>query len=496
MSFSLCGRKICWLGLCLLSLVSTVRAEVTTLAAQSLREYVKQTQGRQAYGLYVGGQKAGWMVFESKLGKRGEMDVAIISSQEYISLHLAGAKTTMRSKQSTYYGLEGDGPIVFVSKETVEDGKAATYLAQRQSDGLLITTHRDGREVRRKKVQTQDNLAAQKKFGDWLTSSPAPNAEFWTPSLTIEKEHDEKYKQVYKGAQTIAWGGVPTEVYTLDMYYGGAPIEMEVKANGFPLRGKFGGLIDFRAEEEAVAKKMDGQQIDLLAASLIPVDRDLGESGKVRSLRIELSGLGSYTLPTSHRQVISRRGEGVLEVEMRRDFRLPGGEPLSPDERLNALKATTTLNADDPAIEKLARQIVGEERSPLLVAEALQKWVFKNLRKSMAANASSATEVLAARAGDCTEHTLLFVALARAVGLPARDVGGIMYAPADRPIFGWHAWAEVHDGQQWVSVDPTWDQVWVDATHIKFSSGEDDFAWIGVLGRLKLNVLDFATQAS
>ena len=58
-------------------------------------------------------------------------------------------------------------------------------------------------------------------------------------------------------------------------------------------------------------------------------------------------------------------------------------------------------------------------------------------------------------------------------------------------MFGWHAWAEIHDGRQWVSVDPAWDQVFVDATHIRFSSGSDDLSWIGVIGSLKLRVVEF-----
>jgi len=109
----------------------------------------------------------------------------------------------------------------------------------------------------------------------------------------------------------------------------------------------------------------------------------------------------------------------------------------------------------------------------------------------MAANASTTLEVLDNMAGDCTEHTLLFVSLARAAGLPAREVGGVAFVNVDdRPLFGWHAWAEVHDGEQWVTVDPTWDELYVDATHVKFSEG-DDMAWLNVLGHVKFKVVKF-----
>ena len=95
-------------------------------------------------------------------------------------------------------------------------------------------------------------------------------------------------------------------------------------------------------------------------------------------------------------------------------------------------------------------------------------------------------QILDNRAGDCSEHALLFVALARAAGIPAREVGGLAYPGDEPPLFGWHAWAEIHDGSQWVSVDPMWNQVYVDATHIKLTEDVSDLSWFNVVGRLKL----------
>jgi transglutaminase-like putative cysteine protease len=84
----------------------------------------------------------------------------------------------------------------------------------------------------------------------------------------------------------------------------------------------------------------------------------------------------------------------------------------------------------------------------------------------------------------------LFVALARAAGVPAREVGGLAYVPDMKPAFGWHAWAEIHDDHQWVSIDPTWGQVYVDGTHLKMSTGERDLAWTNVIGTLKMKVVE------
>jgi transglutaminase-like putative cysteine protease len=135
--------------------------------------------------------------------------------------------------------------------------------------------------------------------------------------------------------------------------------------------------------------------------------------------------------------------------------------------------------------------VVGDEADALKKARKLQSWVYRALKKSYSDNADTALQVLENRAGDCTEHALLFVALARAAGLPAREVGGLAFVSGTKPMFGWHAWAEVHDGHQWVTVDPTWGQVFVDATHVKMSEGSRDLGWANVAGDIKVKVLAY-----
>ena len=79
-------------------------------------------------------------------------------------------------------------------------------------------------------------------------------------------------------------------------------------------------------------------------------------------------------------------------------------------------------------------------------------------------------------------------------GIPAREVGGLAYGDFGDPSFGWHAWAQIHDGHAWVSVDPTWDEVYVDGTHILLQSDGDDLAWANLLGTLTLKIVDFKTE--
>ncbi len=153
------------------------------------------------------------------------------------------------------------------------------------------------------------------------------------------------------------------------------------------------------------------------------------------------------------------------------------------------MASTTSLQSDEPSIRALARKIVGTETDPVAKSAKLVHWVYANLGKSMDANGSTALQVLATRKGDCTEHALLFTTLARAAGVPAREVTGLAYVETPDPVFGWHAWSEIYDGRQWVTMDPTWNEIRVDASHIKFADRSDDYRWTGALGKLKLKVL-------
>ena len=93
------------------------------------------------------------------------------------------------------------------------------------------------------------------------------------------------------------------------------------------------------------------------------------------------------------------------------------------------------------------------------------------MRNVFSARLSNSLETLESLEGDCTEHTVLFVGLARAIGLPAREVAGLIYVEGSPPGFYFHQWATVWLGE-WVDVDPTFDQIPVDVTHIKLSEGD------------------------
>jgi len=132
------------------------------------------------------------------------------------------------------------------------------------------------------------------------------------------------------------------------------------------------------------------------------------------------------------------------------------------------LRPERFLQSDDSAIVALAHRLVGKERNPRIVGERITRWVHDSLVKRVSLTVPDAVQVLRSRRGDCNEHTQLFLALARAAGLPARGAAGLAYVDGQ---FYYHAWPEIWLGR-WVPVDPTLGEFPADAGHLRFVVGD------------------------
>jgi transglutaminase-like putative cysteine protease len=165
-------------------------------------------------------------------------------------------------------------------------------------------------------------------------------------------------------------------------------------------------------------------------------------------------------------------------------YRLPwdrGGDPAGH------LAASPLVQAHDPRIVATALRIADGSTSPTDVARRLNDWVHRSLRKEITPGIPSAVQVLDSMRGDCNEHTVLYVALARSLGLPARKAAGVVHLDGR---FYYHAWPEVWLGD-WVAVDPTLGQFPADPSHIRFIIGglARQVELIRLIGRVELDIL-------
>jgi len=168
-------------------------------------------------------------------------------------------------------------------------------------------------------------------------------------------------------------------------------------------------------------------------------------------------------------------------------------EPGDDDRQANGL-----IQSDDPLIVAMAKEAAGTETDPWRTAQALERFVHERIRaKNFSQAFATAAEVAKTLEGDCTEHAVLLAALARARGIPARVVIGLVFVPSANG-FGYHMWTEVYVDGRWVPLDATLGRGGTGAAHLKLTHSNlaDASAYscflpvATVLGRLKIEVLE------
>ena len=157
------------------------------------------------------------------------------------------------------------------------------------------------------------------------------------------------------------------------------------------------------------------------------------------------------------------------------------------------------VQSDDPLIVADARKAVGDETDAWRKAVAIEKFVNRDITtKNFVHVFDSAAEVARTHEGDCTEHAVFLMALARAQGIPARAAVGLVYVPSEQ-AFGYHLWAEVYVAGRWIPVDGTLALGGIGAGHLKVTDTDlkttsaQSTAFLPVaqiLGQLSIEVID------
>ncbi len=236
--------------------------------------------------------------------------------------------------------------------------------------------------------------------------------------------------------------------------------------------------VDLSDAEDAVPRLA----VKLRRVELEGFDLDGGR----QALRGDTLVVTRESLPLRASYRLPYRVEAAASAGRREDAGVAGGD-LYGAPGPESLESTPLIQAADPRIVARAREIAGGETRPEVVAGRLTEWVYGRLRKDITLSIPSAVQVLELGQGDCNEHTVLYVALARALGLPARTAVGLVHLNGR---FFYHAWPEVWlDG--WVAVDPTLDQYPADATHLRFLVGglARQVELIRLIGRLDLEIV-------
>ncbi|MFL5270734.1 MAG: transglutaminase family protein [Anaeromyxobacteraceae bacterium] len=445
------------------------------------------------FGIYLLGKKAGWsrisLGFELYEGKR-----RFVGRAESTISATVGPRTVERSQlDEKVYEARPGGRLVAFSSRHAGDGGDRVVEGRCDRDGCTVVLTSEGKREERKippVAETVDEADAGRLAA--VRRGEVRGVQLDLESLRVKKMIDR-----FTGDARVAAGGVEALVAVVDEMEEGdrAATRLSVAKDGRIVEMRLGDSIVARAEPEETAKRLD--KVDLFAMTRVKLPGPLPR-GVPEEIAYRVRGMPKEFQLPDPRQSWAAGPDGTVVLTVA--ARVPAAEDPKRDAPRNGkvargdedlLAPTPEVDSDAPEIRALAKKVLGDTQGVFAASTKLAHFVFERLEKAYGVSRDRATEVLALGKGDCTEHALLFTALARAAGIPARQVHGLVYAQYDDkiPALYWHAWVEVKSGEEWIAVDPTFDQPVADATHVALGRSTQ-VDTVGLLGALEIVGVD------
>jgi len=449
-------------------------------------------------GVYYRGEKIGFTVSQTvrrddgfELQEDGRLQMSLLGASSAAALHTAARVDSTFALQSFDFSLDpGTGAIGVrgrVERIPGSGGRARLFIAITSAG----STRTETRELAEVPVLSQN--FARLLAGGRLVAGSRQQWTIFDPAtlrnapVTVAIGH----REIVRNA-----GARPLPAFRVDMEYSGLRTTSWITDTGEVVREESPlGLITVRepADRAQSLSVPDPVQSDLLqAAAVVPaMRRRIDEPRDVRLLRLELNGadLTNADLQGGGQTV---RGSTVELVDPQS---LEAG-PLEADVE-QYLRPEPLIESDAPEIRAEAIRAVGSTTDTRARAERLTRYVNGLLDKKPTISLPSALEVLRTKVGDCNEHTALYVAMARSIGIPARIAVGLTYVRGVTGAFYYHAWPEVYIDEGgnrglWLPVDPTLNEFPADATHLRLARGglDKQAAILPLIGHLRMTVLD------
>jgi transglutaminase-like putative cysteine protease len=464
------------------------RACVQGSAVALAGDLAQYGSGAQWKGVYYRGEKIGFMVGQTAATRDGYT----LTEEGRLQMSLLGAPTSARIKTvarvDRSFGLK---EFAF----SLDPGTGAIEVTG-ALDGrrLRLTTKTAGGERTETRELPEAPLLAmnlpRQLAARGLAAGQKSEVSLFDPATL----RNAPMAVEVKAREVVDAGGRPVPAFRVETRFSGITSTSWITDVGEVVREEspMGLIVVRESPARAQALAVPGQiQTDMLeAAAIVPrPSRRIDDPRAVLRLRVRLEDAPGFSAAD-----VEGAGQTVSgDVFETSDPRTLTAGPRDP-EAARYLGPEPFIESDAPEIVAEARGATEGARGPRDEAERLARHVNAILEKKPTVSLPSALEVLRTRVGDCNEHAALYVALARAVQIPARIAVGLVHVQG---AFYYHAWAEVYleEGRGrglWLPVDPTLNEFPADATHIRLARGglERQAAIVGLVGRARMAILD------
>jgi len=480
-------RRGAWgtaLGLCLLALGGP--AARGPLLSDALRAH--RPAGGEWFGFYLLDKKVGWLFTDLTLVP-GTPARARSVQEMVIKAQVGQAMAERHHREERLYEARPGGRMLSFVIEDRGDGGNQTLTGKVTARGIEVLRRRPGHADETlslppiaETVEDADQVRVALQRNKAVTGTVLDGMDLQPYTLTTTPGGTEQ-RTLHGVLVTLRHATTVSEKDKV-------PALSTVASDGAILETSFGGTAAVRAEAKSVAQRLDRVEIFGLARLLLPRQLPASVRDVPGELTLVVTGLPPGSRRLTPRQTYRELDSDRVEVHVRAAPPDPSQlqtRPLRTKETAEYLKPTLSVESESPEIVAKAREIAGAETDAYAAAKKVVAWVYAHMKKDYGYNADRATDVLRQLRGDCTEHSLLSVALLRALGIPARRVDGVVYTHGGDGVAAlyWHEWVEAWVGSTWAQLDPTFGQPVADATHLTL--GEESQADImPLLGKLRV----------
>lgn len=446
--------------------------EVFALHNQSLRE--------EYHAIYTGKERIGFNFSVLEALEKSETDAYELRHQTYLSFLFLGKEREMLVKgkarlneklelknfefkvSSNEYWTTLKGVIAKKNLDLVIEGKTGQPIRKNfPINGPILLSESLGF------IWTPENLRLGK----------TGRVQSWNPlAMSLD---DVSFKVARK--ENIEYQGKTVGVFVVIVTQGGIDSRLWISPQGIVLREESPSGFKIQKEESFqifdAMRKNRSKLPDLPNLYSIPSNQPLEHPERLSFLKIKIKTQSEEKIFDLRRDDLKNTGEFTRPVDSQK---FPDLAPY--------LEETPFIQIHDPGIVKTAQEIMGDESSAIGASLKLMAWVNQNVIPTPTVSIPSARDVLAIKKGDCNEFSALFTALARAAGIPAKMVAGIVY---QNGRFYYHAWVEIFAGR-WIGIDPTFAQAPIDVTHIPLVYGDlkEQAELINKLGQMNVIILE------
>ncbi|BHH83811.1 hypothetical protein LA52FAK_21000 [Desulforhopalus sp. 52FAK] len=208
---------------------------------------------------------------------------------------------------------------------------------------------------------------------------------------------------------------------------------------------------------------------DIYTSNIIPIDKTIGKIDTIQKLQLSISGPNVHLLESYPGQQVMCKTVEHCEVTLIETDLIDTSMESDIKEEINHkfTQLTSRMKSEEKRVKRIAEEVVEGILDPEKQIEKLAFFVDKYLDDAYVFDANL-SQLLNSKRGDCTEHAFLFMTLARSLGIPCREVTGVIYIGDWCQGFGLHAWNEVYIDDRWLTVDASRGTIKTRPVYIRF----------------------------